>query len=73
MIPGSRDKYLAVFNLDDQTPAEVTVRWSELGLGKKCAVRDLWEKKDLGVVDAAFAPKIEPHGAGLYRITPRAR
>ncbi len=68
--PGSRDKYLAVFNLDDRTPAEVTVRWSELGLGEKCAVRDLWEKKDLGVVDAAFAPKIEPHGAGLYRITP---
>ena len=69
-VPGSRDKYLAVFNLDDQAATEVTVSWSELGLGKKCAVRDLWEKKDLGVVDAAFAPKIEPHGAGLYRITP---
>ena len=71
--PGSRDKYLAVFNLDDQAPAEVTVRWSELGLGMKCAVRDLWEKKDLGVVDATFAPKIEPHGAGLYRITPERK
>jgi len=68
--PGSHDKYLAVFNLDDQAPAEVTVSWSELGLGKKCNVRDLWEKKDLGVVDADFAPKIEPHGAGLYRIAP---
>jgi hypothetical protein len=68
--PGSRDKFLAVFNLDDRTPAEVTVRWSELGLSGKCAVRDLWEKKDLGIVDATFAPKIEPHGAGLYRITP---
>jgi hypothetical protein len=67
---GSRDKFLAVFNLDDQTPAGVTVRWTELRLGKKCAVRDVWEKKDLGVVDSAFAPKIEPHGAGLYRITP---
>jgi hypothetical protein len=68
--PGSRDKYLAVFNLDDQAPVEVNVSWSDLGLGKKCAVRDLWLRKDLGVVDAAFAPKIEPHGAGLYRITP---
>jgi hypothetical protein len=68
--PGSPDKFLAVFNLDDQTPAEVIVRWSELGLGRKCAVRDLWEKKDLGVVDAVFAPKIEPHGARLYRLTP---
>jgi hypothetical protein len=69
--PGSRDKYLAVFNLDDQASVEVTVSWSDLGLGKKCAVRDLWEKKDLGVIDAEFAPKIEPHGAGLYRITPQ--
>ncbi len=68
--PGSREKYVAVFNLDDQAPAEVTVRWNELGLGMKCAVRDLWEKKDLGVVDSIFAPKIGPHGAGLYRITP---
>lgn len=68
--PGRDDKYLAVFNLDDQSSAEVTVKWSELGVGKKCAVHDLWEKKDLGVVNAEFAPKIEPHGAGLYRITP---
>jgi len=70
-VPGSRDKYLAVFNLDDQATTEVSVSWSELGLGKRWAVRDLWEKKDLGIVDAAFAPKIEPHGAGLYRITPK--
>jgi hypothetical protein len=69
--PGSRGKYLAVFNLDDQTPGEVAVSWSELGLGGKCAVRDLWLRKDLGVVEAAFAPRIEPHGAGLYRITPQ--
>lgn len=69
-VPGSPDQYIAIFNLDDHAPAEVTVQWSELGLGGKCQVRDLWEKKSLGVVDTAFAPKIESHGAGLYRITP---
>ena len=69
-VPGSRDKYLAVFNLDDQATTEVPVSWSELGLGKKCAVRDLWLRKDLGV-ETAFAPQVEPHGAGLYRITPK--
>ena len=70
--PGSRDKYVAVFNLDDHKPAHVTVRWSELGLSGKCTVRDLWAKKDLGSVDGTFAPTIEPRGAGLYRITPRS-
>jgi hypothetical protein len=70
-VPGSADKYVAVFNLDGHAPAEVSVRWSELGLGRKCDVRDLWAKTNRGVVDDAFAPRIEPHGAGLYRITPQ--
>jgi len=69
--PGSADKYVAVFNFDDQAPAEVSVRWSELGLGNKCQVRDLWTKANLGLVVDAFAPRIEPHGAGLYRVTPQ--
>jgi hypothetical protein len=69
-VPTSPDKYLAVFNLGDRAPAEVPVRWAELGLRGKCAVRDLWQKKDLGVVEGAFAPRIEAHGAGLYRIKP---
>jgi hypothetical protein len=68
--PASRDKYLAVFNLDDQSPAEASVQWSDLGLGKKCKVRDIWLRKDLGSVDTAFTPRIGPHGAGLYRVTP---
>jgi hypothetical protein len=68
--PGGRDKYLAVFNLNNWLPWKVSVDWSELGLGRKCAVRDIWEKKDLGEVDDSFSPWIAAHGAGLYRITP---
>jgi hypothetical protein len=70
LYPGSHYKYLAVFNLDDQIPAEVSVRISELGLGGKCKVHDIWQRRDLDSVDTVFTPKIEPHGAGLYRITP---
>jgi len=68
-VPGTKNRYLAVFNLDE-SPAEVTVAWSELGLRGKCAVRDLWEKKNLGAFEGKFAPKINPHGAGLYRVSP---
>lgn len=68
--PASQDKYLAVFNLDDHSPADVRVQWSELGLKGKCSVRNLWGQKDVGIVDNSFAPMIEPHGAGLYRISP---
>ena len=68
--PGSHDKYLPLFNLNDRDAAAVTVSWRELGLAGKCAVRNLWEKKDLGTYDNSFAPQIEPHGAALYRMTP---
>ena len=69
-VPGSPDKYLAVFNLADAGSAEVAVPWSVLGTGAKCEVRDLWEHRDLGVMEKQFAPAIRPHGAGLYRIKP---
>ena len=69
--PLARDKYLAVFNLDDHAAAQISVAWSELGLGNKCSVRDLWAKRDLGTMDTKFAPQIEPHGAGLFRIAPQ--
>ncbi len=68
--PGGNAKYLAVFNAGDDGPLEVAVRWSELGLSGKCAVRDIWEKKDLGVFGNQFAPKLPPHGAGLYKVSP---
>ena len=69
-VPMSRDKYLAVFNLADDAPAEVVVHWSELGLTGKCVVRDLWKRKDLGRFETRLAPTIAPHGAGLYRVKP---
>ncbi|HEY3780105.1 MAG TPA: glycoside hydrolase family 27 protein [Fimbriimonadaceae bacterium] len=68
-VPHSKAKYLAVFNLKDAAEP-VSVSWSELGLGPKARVRDLWAKQDLGVVEQDFAPSIPAHGAGLYRITP---
>jgi hypothetical protein len=64
--PGA--KYLAVFNVGDQAPLEIRVNWSELGLPATCAVRDLWEKKDLGTVKDGYTFKIPPHGSGLYRV-----
>jgi alpha-galactosidase len=67
-IPGSSGKYLALFNLDDSHPAQVRARWSELGLHGKCAVRDLWQRKDVGSYTQEFSAEIPSHGAGLYRI-----
>jgi hypothetical protein len=61
-------KYLAVFNVGEQAPLEIRVNWSELGLPATCALRDLWEKKDLGLVKDGYTFKIPPHGSGFYRV-----
>ena len=65
---GVGPRYLAVFNVGDQAPLEIRVNWSELGLPATCALRDLWEKKDLGTVKDGYTFKIRPHGSGLYQV-----
>ncbi len=67
-VPGTKDKYLAVFNLDDGSAGEIKIEWRELGLNGQCAVRDLWKKSDLGIFSDGFAPRVNPHGAALYKV-----
>ena len=65
--PGSR--YVAVFNLADQGTADIPVQWKELGLEGKCAVRDLWERKDLGSTPEEFTFHVPAHGAAMARVS----
>lgn len=61
---------------EDPTPGDgeqvtIPVNLEELGFSGACRIRDLWKKKDLGTYSGAeFAPTINYHGAGLYRISP---
>ena len=75
-VPGSPDKYVAVFNTRDPDPGKagvpVPVGWGELGLAGRAKVRDLWRGQDMGEYEREFAPGIPGHGAGLYRVSPAA-
>lgn len=74
-VPRSRDKYLAVFNTNDAPgkngPAslKVPIKLSEVGFVGTCRVRDLWRRKVIGEFKETFAPEINWHGAGLYRLS----
>jgi len=68
-VPGTRQKYVALFNLGE-SPTEIAVSWSALGMAGKAAVRDLWKKENLGSYANQFSAQINPHGAGLYKINP---
>jgi alpha-galactosidase len=57
---------VAAFNLRE-APAAVPVDLAQVGLKGRVRMRDLWRHED-AVIDA-FAPRLPPHGAGLYRLT----
>ena len=81
-IPGSKDKYLALFNTRDKSPGDtqsraaiensmaVPVKLSELGFTRASNIQNLWTHQNLGPVTNEFAPAINVHGAGLYRVSP---
>jgi hypothetical protein len=74
-VPDSKDKYLAVFNTrgleknEPAAPVPVPVKFKELDFTGACKVRDLWQGKDLGEFEGEFAPRINSHGAGIYRVS----
>jgi alpha-galactosidase len=75
-VPGSRDRYLALFDTRDHgegAPAggvPVPVALSDLGLRGRCAVRDLWARRDLPTAEGEVAPVVPWHGAVLLRLAP---
>ena len=61
--------YLALFNLTESSQ-KLQYAWKDLGLASsKYKVRDLWERKDLGVEDAIIVT-LPPHGSVLYEASP---
>ena len=49
-------------------PAAVTVEWQQLGLQGKQLVRDLWQRRDLGVLQDKFTATVPRHGAVLLKV-----
>ena len=70
--PGKQGQYLALFNLSDESPAEIVVNPAELGHHGHAAsvplhVRDLWSRQDLGTVGVVRLA-VPSHGTRLVRI-----
>ncbi|MCS7079290.1 MAG: putative Ig domain-containing protein [Chloracidobacterium sp.] len=60
---------VGLFNRSEERQT-VTAKWSDLGLRGRCAVRDVWQRRDVGVFDQMFAALVPPHGARLILIRP---
>jgi len=62
-------KAVGLFNRGDEE-AQVTVKWSDLGVKGKQTVRDLWRQKDLGRFEGEFTTAVPRHGVVLVKISP---
>ncbi|WNJ19142.1 glycoside hydrolase family 27 protein [Pontibacter sp. G13] len=68
-IPNSDDRYVAVFNLNDD-PQDISFSFADLGLPESCKVRDLWKRKDVGTHAGTYSHLVNPHGAQIFRVSP---
>jgi alpha-galactosidase len=68
-IPGSTDKYVALFNRDGAA-GNASVNLAALGIGS-ATVTDLWSGTNLGTVSGTLTRSLPAHGAGLYRLSPQ--
>jgi alpha-galactosidase len=70
-VPGSKEQYIAVFNISDNEMKDVKINWKNLGcVSNKNLVRNLWEKKDVGEFVDEYSININPHGCVLLKIKP---
>ncbi|MFG1807197.1 alpha-galactosidase D [Streptomyces sp. NPDC049040] len=60
---------VALFNLAD-APAAVTADWASLGFTGNAAVRDLWNKQDLGTFKNHVTEALPAHGSRLFTVRP---
>jgi alpha-galactosidase len=60
-------KAVALFNRGPQA-ANVTARWSDVGVSGRQPVRDLWLQRDLGTFPDRFTARVPAHGAVLVKV-----
>jgi hypothetical protein len=69
-VPGTNDKYLAIFNLNE---SKKTIHFdlNELGYNGEITMTDLWMDDYLGQYRSAIKPEVPGHGVRLFRLSPK--
>jgi hypothetical protein len=57
-----------LFNRDEH-PMELTMDFQALGLAKTLRARDLWARKDLGVLNGNFSAQVPAHGSIMLKVS----
>jgi hypothetical protein len=64
--------YAAVLFNKQDTPLNITLNFSNLGImdDSQCAIRDVWQHKDLGLFTGNVTMQVDPHDVKMMVITP---
>jgi alpha-galactosidase len=60
-------KAVGLFNRGESV-MPVTAYFRDIGVGESASVRDLWEKRDLGVFKVRFTAQVPVHGAVMIKV-----
>jgi len=60
-------KAVGLFNRGESV-MPVTAHFRDVGVGDTASVRDLWEKRDLGVFNSSFTAQVPTHGVVLLKV-----
>ena len=71
LADGSRA--VGLFNRGHFSANPVTLRFSDIGVGEKAGVRDLWTHQDLGVYTDHFQATVPNHGVVMLRVRDASR
>ena len=62
---------VALINLQDAAPSDLTLSFSSVGLSGSVHVRDGWLRRDIGSFTGQYIAKaVPPHGSAFLRLTP---
>jgi alpha-galactosidase len=68
ILSGKNVRAVALLNRSDGT-ADIAVQWADLGLPSgAAAVRDLWQRRDLGSFAGGFTATVPSHGVVLIKV-----
>ena len=60
---------VGLFNTEEM-PMTMTLDFKLLGLAGRVEARDLWERKDKGILNRSFITRVPPHGVVLLKVKP---
>ena len=70
--PLSNNAFVIMLLNRGESPAEIEANFEKIGIKKgEYVVRDLWEKKDLGVFSESFKGTVNPHSGILVKLSPK--